>query len=262
MNAEDLIRSGLLEGYALGHASEEEAAFVERMASIEPSVKEELDRIQAALEAQALATAVDPPAHVRAKVLARIAETPVNGTIPIRRRTSGAVVLAAASVVGLLISGALNYVQFKELREVRSELARAESERSILAQEVVDHRTNLVRAQDELAVVLDPGTRTVELSGMGPAEGARARVFWDPVDHKVLLDPMTLAPPPEGMQYQLWALVDGEPVDAGLIAVQEDPTGLHVMRNVPVAQAFAVTIEKRGGSPTPTLEAMVLLGQV
>ena len=34
------------------------------------------------------------------------------------------------------------------------------------------------------------------------------------------------------------------------------------MKDVPQAQAFAVTVEQLGGSPSPTLEAMVLMGQV
>jgi anti-sigma-K factor RskA len=38
--------------------------------------------------------------------------------------------------------------------------------------------------------------------------------------------------------------------------------GLQRMKDVPEAQAFAVTLERAGGSPTPTLEAMVLMGPV
>jgi anti-sigma-K factor RskA len=34
------------------------------------------------------------------------------------------------------------------------------------------------------------------------------------------------------------------------------------MKNVQNAQAFAVTLEQRGGSPTPTMEAMYAMGKL
>jgi anti-sigma-K factor RskA len=34
------------------------------------------------------------------------------------------------------------------------------------------------------------------------------------------------------------------------------------MKNIPKAEAFAITLEKAGGSPTPTLTAMYVMGKV
>jgi len=64
---------------------------------------------------------------------------------------------------------------------------------------------------------------------------------------------------PGDKQYQLWAIVDGKPVSAGLI---EDCNGLCKMTNVPKASMFAITIEPKGGSAAPHLEAMVVAGAV
>ena len=67
--------------------------------------------------------------------------------------------------------------------------------------------------------------------------------------------------PQAGQQYQLWAIVDGKPVDAGMVEI--DPgKALHRMKNIPKAEAFAITLEKAGGSPTPTLTAMFVMGKV
>ena len=65
-------------------------------------------------------------------------------------------------------------------------------------------------------------------------------------------------------QYQLWAIVDGKPVDAGMVEESADASGklLLKMHNIPEAQAFAITLEKKGGSPTPTMEAMFVVGKV
>ncbi len=40
-----------------------------------------------------------------------------------------------------------------------------------------------------------------------------------------------------------------------------DASGLQRMKDISRAQAFAVTLEKAGGSPTPDLQALVLMGQ-
>jgi anti-sigma-K factor RskA len=34
------------------------------------------------------------------------------------------------------------------------------------------------------------------------------------------------------------------------------------MKNIPRAQAFAITLEKKGGNPTPTMEQMFVMGSI
>ena len=62
-------------------------------------------------------------------------------------------------------------------------------------------------------------------------------------------------------QYQLWAIIDGKPVDAGVF--DNNFTGLLKMKDIGAGAAtFAVTIEPRGGRQTPTLETMQVAGNV
>lgn len=60
-------------------------------------------------------------------------------------------------------------------------------------------------------------------------------------------------------QYQLWAIVDGKPVDLGVI--NKDST-FSTMKQVQNAQAFAITLEPLGGRPAPTMDKMYVLGNV
>jgi len=266
MTAEELIRSGLLEAYALGQASPQEAALVEGMRASHSGVRAELDAIEQALEAQAMHTAVAPPPGVKAGIMARIAAEPrAAGTpvIPIQRPAATTFNwLAAASVTALLLSAAMNYMQFRELREVRGELVRSENDRSVLAEELQVQRTAMERTQQQLAVVMDPRAEMVVLNGMGAAEGKKARIYWDKAASEVHFDALAMPAPPEGMQYQLWAQVDGQMVDAGMVSLDPDTAGLQRMKDIADAQAFAVSIERAGGSPVPTLTSVVLLGQI
>ena len=170
--------------------------------------------------------------------------------------------LAAASIAALVVSGAFNIIQYQRLEEARTELARLENDRALLAEDLNVQRASYEQSQGQLAVVMDPQRKAILLNGVGNAVGEKARIYWDPKASAVHIDPMTLAELPAGQQYQLWALVDGTPIDAGMIEKGVASHGLQRMKDVRQAQAFAITIEKEGGSLTPTLEAMVVMGQV
>lgn len=265
MTAEELIRSGLLEAYVLGQVSTEEVALVERMRASDAAVRAELEAIEIALEEQAMGTAVQPVASVKTAIMERIVDETRSAGTPVIPIQTPAVRpfnwLAAASVAALLLSAAINYMQYREIREVRGELARLENDRSVLAEELQVQRTAMERTQKQMAVVMDPRADMVVLKGMGTAEGHKARIYWDKAASVVHFDPMSMPAPPEGMQYQLWAQVDGRMVDAGMVSLEPD-SGLQRMKDFANAQAFAVSIERMGGSPTPTLTSVVLLGQI
>lgn len=86
-------------------------------------------------------------------------------------------------------------------------------------------------------------------------------VFWDQDSKEVLLAVNQLAKLDHENDYQLWAIGDDVPVGIGLV----DPLsirGLQTMKLASSDQAFAITIEPKGGSESPTLEKLVVLGEV
>jgi len=65
----------------------------------------------------------------------------------------------------------------------------------------------------------------------------------------------------DDQQYQLWTIVDGKPVDQGVF--NWDDKGLIALKSATGnVAAFAVTIEPKGGSTSPTLSTMQVLGEV
>jgi mannose-6-phosphate isomerase-like protein (cupin superfamily) len=66
----EFIESGILEIYVLGQATARETAEVERMATLHPEVRRELDIIEETLEKHAEANAVEPGAIVKAFFMA------------------------------------------------------------------------------------------------------------------------------------------------------------------------------------------------
>jgi anti-sigma-K factor RskA len=98
----------------------------------------------------------------------------------------------------------------------------------------------------------------VVMTGTENAPQAQASVYWNQSSEEVFVSIQSLKQISQENQYQLWALVDGKPVDAGVFDSQFE--GLLKMKNVKGAQAFAVTIEPRGGLPAPTLLTMQVIG--
>jgi anti-sigma-K factor RskA len=100
----------------------------------------------------------------------------------------------------------------------------------------------------------------IKMPGVPGKEGHMATVFWQTRTKDVYVMPNKLPAPAEDRQYQLWAMVKGKPVDAGML----DPDCISVckMKNIPEAEAFAITLEKKGGSPTPNMEQLFVMGKI
>jgi hypothetical protein len=80
------------------------------------------------------------------------------------------------------------------------------------------------------------------MKGLPISPASVALVFWNKSTKEVFLDVKNLPVPPEGMQYQLWALDNGVPVDAGVFDLA-DAGNLQKLKSINNAQAFAVTLE-------------------
>jgi anti-sigma-K factor RskA len=74
--------------------------------------------------------------------------------------------------------------------------------------------------------------------------------------------PTKLPPAPAGKQYQLWSIVDDKPVDIGMLDDHFESKLLKMKNTRSGSVAFAITLEKTGGSPTPTMEEMYVMGKV
>jgi anti-sigma-K factor RskA len=133
-----------------------------------------------------------------------------------------------------------------------------------LAQEAAALKQETERQQSLVALLRDPATQVVALSGLGPAPGAKARMLWHATAGGLLVA-QGLPPAPEGKTYELWAIAGtGAPVPAGVFTV--DSKGVGSLRVAPLptggaVHTFAVTLEPAAGVPAPT-GAMYLAGKL
>ena len=99
---------------------------------------------------------------------------------------------------------------------------------------------------------------------MGPAKedmNAPAAMYWNKETPKAYFHRLALPAEPSDSQYQLWAIIDGKPKSMGMVSLEENVAWQELER-VENAQAFAITLEPMGGSESPTLENMMVIGNV
>jgi len=257
VEVKDIISSGLLELYATGLASSEEAAQVLQWASQYPEVAEELTQVQAGLDMFANAQAIQPDPSVKDKIFARINEAETAKVVPFVNQKDEHVAkvipissfwkrVAAAAVVLLVGSAVLNISLYKKNNNIATELKQN--------QDLVSSLEDKSRSMEtDLQVVQSKYSTPVALNGLETAPDAAAKVFWMKNTGDVYIDPSSLPGAPKGKQYELWAIVDGKPVNAGIIVTTKkgDRYVIQKMKTFGKAEAFAVTLENEKGNPTP-----------
>ncbi|MCY7357935.1 MAG: anti-sigma factor [Rudanella sp.] len=266
MDINEYIASGTLELYALGAADDQERREVECLSSIYPEIKQEQNRLTVAMENYALTYSAEPPADLKAQIMAQLSfgdpqPEPAMMPVPVSKPVYNFTWIAAASVGLVLLAFALFLVN--QLRESQKVQLALRSTNTGLQDEIKQLRDRQLSSDAVLTLLKQPGTRLIPVIGNEKAPGAKLAVYWNANLKQVAVEVSGMPKLADDQQYQLWSLVDGKPIDAGVF--ENLPTTGQIQRMnraIGAADAFAVTIERRGGSPTPTLTALVAVGNV
>jgi anti-sigma-K factor RskA len=278
VNTEAYISSGILESYLLGLCSREEALEVEKLMLENQAIREELLAIQEVMEQMATQTAVAPPSALKDSIWESIqeAETPIvqldpvvpvsqapkqeAKVVPIRSAMSSWINRAAALVLIAVSSGFAVYFYGKTQQMNEQMTAMSQNQQDMEYRSAIAAKS-MADMQHNLAMVTDASTKKISLAGVPTAPGSKAVVFWNEAEKQVMLAAVDLPAAPADKQYQLWALVDGVPVDAGVFDSTSEGEML-AMKSIAKSQAFAITLEPKGGSVSPHLDALYVMGNV
>jgi anti-sigma-K factor RskA len=264
------ISSGVIEAWVLGMATAEEAAELEMMRRQYPEVNQAVLDFEEHLEKVAMSNAEAAPVHVKRNlndVLAGEFRSTQNGNGRLVEMSASSTNLvrpvwkyvAAACLVLLVGSSILNFYLYNQYQSTDRKYSDLLAQQTTLQARVDVMNTKLAGMDESMKIMTDPTVLHVAMPSAKQGENFIATVFWDTKTKDVYLLNNNLPQAPKGKQYQLWALVDGIPVDAGMMDVC---AGVCHMKNIPKAQAFAITLEKQGGSPTPDLSQLYVLGKI
>ncbi len=260
MNIQEYISTGILETYALGELSAHEKAEVEKNLVQYPALKQELSKIEEASELLLMKAAIAPRKEVKAALFEKINFEPIGKEVSI---VSGSLQMwklaAAASIALALLSSYMAYNYWNKWRNTESNLSELLAQNQRMAEDYNKVNQRLDKIEADSRVSDNPAFTRILMKGTPNAPQALASVYWNENTQELYLSIQSMRQLSQENQYQLWAIIDGKPVDAGVF--DSTVSGLFRMKDIGKGvTTFAVTIEPRGGKASPTLETMQVAG--
>ena len=239
MDIQEYISSGIVESYVLGLASDEERKEFEQLCNQYPELLAARTSFEMALEKQAMENAIIPPAGLKGKILDQIGGTGkvVSMQPAPARKINWANYAAAASVILLAGSIYWNLTLSNKNKILQNNYNNTVAELSEVKKDIQTLTGN-------------PNVKMASMKGLDVSPQSYATVYWDTTTHDVYLLTNNLPIPASTKQYQLWAIFDGKPVDLGVFDIRKEKLLIQA-KNAQGAEAFAITLEKKGGSTTP-----------
>ncbi len=235
-----IATSGLLHEYVLGLTSDEENKEVELLLQNDPALRREVTVLKQNLLHYAKKHTPYPSSSTGTSARSR---TPRARSVA--KYTSLAAFAFAASILVLFYTTWNR--QSAQLATLRQELASCKKSQD--ANQAVAQLFNQITTA---------GAVPVTLRGTLLAPESVSVVYWNQQKEQAFVNAAGLPAPPSGHQYQIWADVDGQMIDLGLI--QPEQKSLQPIQYVQRAASLNITIEPLGGSEHPTVSKLLANG--
>ncbi len=242
---QQFLDSDLLEQYLLEATSPEETARVERYIAMYPEVRNSYLELQENLEAYAKLHAVRAPEGLRERILQRVRNERAG-----RRRFMRYAV--AASIAALFFAGA-SFWFYNQNQNLQVENDLVNNKIRVLE---ADMKEQLEDVRNQFIVLNNPGTRKFMVNGNQKARELKAIAYVNPVKKLSYINVRKLPNLPEDKDYQMWAEVNGEMVNLGVIRDFKDKDKLMALPYGEKGLSY-ITIEPKGGNTTPSVQNIV-----
>ncbi|MBI6117072.1 anti-sigma factor [Salegentibacter maritimus] len=263
MDIKKYISSGILELYVYGALSEKESREVSRVLKKYPEVKTEVEEIEKALLNLSAATAPNNAEHLITSIKDKLTGTSAKTTPERPVRTISWITYSGWAASLLLLIGLFTF--FNRTNNLREELRTAQARNVQMEEQIANARENAKDAEELLAIIRDKNVQRIPLRGQEVAPEAYASVYWNTRDNTAYIDAKDLPEPPRGKVYQVWSLTMQPltPTSIGLLAdFKADDNKVFSLENQNQSEAFGITLEPEGGSETPTMDQLYVLGTV
>ncbi len=257
MSKEDILESGLIEQYVLGLMSTEEIAQLEPYFEQYPELVEYRLAIEQTMEKIAFDNAIDPPPSVKSKIMDEINSlSGISADTKVRSSKPNSKWLISILSIGALAAITFGYLYF----DLLSNYHNLNSDYTTLKASCEESNKVIQRQAASMAFINDPNTQAVILSGTALSPNSSMLVHWNKEERQASLNFINLPPAPEGKTYQLWADVEGEMVDMGVLEIKDNELPkIPYMAN---ATSLNVTLEQAGGADHPDVSQLYINGSI
>ena len=252
MTREEIKKSGLLELYAMGTLDAIERKIVEEALEKHKDLRKELAEIEKSLLQYAQIHGVEPSPEVRKSIVENLrhkqeiskADRNNNQTRKGFPWTSLFILMTLSSIIALVFL----FNNYKSL----------EGRYKILEEEC-DSVANI--RLDQIAFyesALNPGNNTIRINPTEKYPESELVIYLNESDQRGFIQPLNLPDLENNESFQLWSLKGNDPpTPLDVFDSSNLDSSLFEIRYIENPDAYAITIEPKGGSSSPTLENLI-----
>jgi anti-sigma-K factor RskA len=166
---------------------------------------------------------------------------------------------AAASFAILILMALYTFNLSSEVNEQEQTINEQQSK-------IVELESELEQKEELLSILKAREVDLVTMAGLEVNPKGYGKIIWDSQKQQALLQVSNLPPVPQDKSYQLWIIKNNKPISAGVFAVDDSSDSFFKIEELAESDpqstnAFAITMEPRGGVPQPTGD-MYLMGDI
>lgn len=254
MTREYILKEGILETYFLGELSSEQEQEVFELLQSDKELRKHYEDLEKSMEKLAFENAVAPPNNLKEDLLKKISASSENKSSetkviqPVFYRKYFAV---AASIAAIFMVTSL--VFWSQLNDVKTELRTTISKQESLIDSLNTIAKNSINKDNWINYVNDPKTERHLLLVNKLAPDAAVLSYVNHDQKSVLINIHNL-PKLKDKDYQMWADVDGEMIDMGVIDSSQNTLAMNYIED---AESINITIEDKGGSDHPDVSQLI-----
>lgn len=243
--------NAVLEQYFLGELNLSEQQKVEMAMQTYPELKAELAQIELNFEKLGFENSIQPPTIVKSRLLKEIGAIPLNVNNA-DQKSYGLHLGIAASFAALFLIGSI-YL-YDQLETTKAEFQMVQQQNDKLNKNVDSLNATFSEVNKKYAAISSPDTEKYVLRGNALMPGAIIISYVNNVEKLVFVNTSQLPELDAEHDYQMWADVEGEMINMGLIDHKKDLLAMNYIEN---AESLNITIEPLGGSEHPDVSRLI-----
>ncbi|TCK66772.1 anti-sigma-K factor rskA [Winogradskyella wandonensis] len=247
---DNILQEGLLEQYVLGELDATQEKSIEQLRMSDKDIANKLDSIERNFEKIGLENAIAPPAGVKVNLLTKVSN--FSESVEEKPNSYKLWLGIAASFATFLLLGSLWL--YSELNTVKEELDIVGNQNEALQKDLEGLTKSYNETNKWYTAISNPDTEQYILRGNIQLPDAKIVSYVNHTNKTVIINTQKLPELDKDHDYQMWADVDGEMIDMGVIAKDKS---LMAMTYIDNAESLNITIEPAGGNDHPTVERLI-----
>ncbi|GLU42447.1 anti-sigma factor [Allomuricauda sp. NBRC 101325] len=239
------LESDILEKYLVGDTTKEESQQAERYIAMYPEVRETYDELQKNLESFANMYARKTPEGLKEIIMASAKKE----TMVSRKVLRYAI---AASVAIMLFAGSSVFF-WNQNQNLQEENNLVNSKIKYLENNMKDQLADM---RNQFIVLNNPDTKKLQVNGKREAKELKAVAYINPIKKLSYINVSNVPDLPDNKCFQMWAEVNGELVNLGVIKQFDEKDKLLALPYSDKAVGY-ITIEPEGGNTSPSVDNIV-----